>query len=33
MSLAILDRLTYISVMVYLVYILVESWNRLSLVY
>jgi len=30
---AIFDRLTYISVTIYLVYILAEGWNRLSVVF
>jgi len=29
MSMAILDRLTYVSVIVYLVFVLVEGWTRL----
>ncbi len=33
MSMAILDRLTYISVMLYLMYILAKGWNRLTPVY
>jgi hypothetical protein len=33
MPVAILDRLTYISVMIYLLYILAEGWNRLTPVY
>ncbi len=30
---AIFDRLAYISVMIYLVYILAEGWSRLPLVF
>lgn len=29
MSTPILDRLTYISVVIYLVYVVVEGWNRM----
>ena len=29
MSMAILNRLAYVSVVIYLVYILIKGWNRL----
>lgn len=33
MSMATLDRLTYISTVIYLLYILVKGWNRLPPVF